>query len=60
VIEDASNGIQAAQAAGMRVLGITSSFNAVVLRAAGADWTAPDFAHVPEGVWGAGNQVSES
>ena len=60
VIEDAPNGIQAAQAAGMRVLGITSSFNAVVLRAADADWTAPDLAHVPEGVWGAGNQASES
>ncbi|MCX6992960.1 MAG: HAD-IA family hydrolase, partial [Kiritimatiellaeota bacterium] len=51
VIEDAPNGVQAAQTAGMRALGITSSFGDAVLRAAGADWTAPDLAHVPEGVW---------
>lgn len=51
VFEDAPNGIQAAQAAGMRALGITSSFSAGVLMAAGADWTAPDLGHVPEGVW---------
>ena len=57
VIEDAPNGIQAAKAAGMRALGITSSFSAGALRAAGADWTAPDLAHVPEGVWGGGRRT---
>ena len=51
VIEDAPNGIQAAKAAGMRALGITSSFSAAALAAAGADWTALDLAHVPAGVW---------
>jgi len=51
VIEDAPNGIQAAKAAGMRALGITSSFSAAVLGAAGADWIAPDLEHVPAGVW---------
>lgn len=56
VIEDAPNGIQAAQAAGMRALGITSTFSAAVLGAAGADWTAPDLGHVPEGVWGGGRR----
>lgn len=52
VIEDAPNGIQAAKAAGMHALGITSSFSAAALESAGADWTAPDLAHVPERVWG--------
>ena len=56
VIEDAPNGIQAAQAADMHALGITSSFSAGALRAAGADWTAPDLAHVPEGMWGGGRR----
>lgn len=51
VIEDAPNGIQAAKAAGMRALGITSSFSAAALRSAGADVTAPDLGHVPEEVW---------
>lgn len=51
VIEDAPNGIRAAQAAGMRALGITSTFGADVLRKAGAEWTAPDLAHVPPAVW---------
>lgn len=51
VIEDAPNGLQAARAAGMRALGITSSFGAGLLSAAGADWTAPDLAHVPDAVW---------
>jgi hypothetical protein len=31
----------------MRCLGITSSFDDVTLCDAGADWTAPDLAHVP-------------
>jgi HAD superfamily hydrolase (TIGR01509 family) len=48
VVEDAVNGCKAAKAAGMRCLGITSSFDADTLAAAGADWTAPDLAHVPE------------
>lgn len=47
VIEDAPNGIQAARAAGMHALGVTSSFRADQLLAAGADWTATDLAHLP-------------
>jgi beta-phosphoglucomutase len=45
VIEDAVSGVRAAKAAGMRCLGITTSFDAREL--AGADWIAPDLAHVP-------------
>ena len=52
VIEDAPNGVQAGKAAGSKVLGITSSFDAATLRAAGANWTAPDLAHVPAGIPG--------
>jgi HAD superfamily hydrolase (TIGR01509 family) len=47
VVEDAPNGILAGRAAGARCLGLTTSFSAGALRAAGADWTAPDLAHVP-------------
>jgi beta-phosphoglucomutase len=47
VVEDAPNGIQAGRAAGCRCLGLTTSFAAEVLRAAGADWIAPDLARVP-------------
>ena len=47
VVEDAVNGVKAGKAAGSRVLGITTSFDAATLRAIGADWTAPDLAHVP-------------
>lgn len=47
VVEDAPNGIGAAKAAGALCLGLTSSFDAATLRAAGADWVAPDLAHVP-------------
>lgn len=43
VFEDAVNGVQAAKAAGMRCIGITSLFDADTLRAAGADETWPDF-----------------
>lgn len=45
VIEDAVSGVAAARAAGMRCLGITSSFGVDEL--AGADWFAPDLAHAP-------------
>lgn len=47
VVEDAPNGIRAGKAAGAICLGLTTSFSADELRAAGADWTAPDLAHVP-------------
>ncbi|HKM52874.1 MAG TPA: HAD-IA family hydrolase [Isosphaeraceae bacterium] len=44
VIEDAIAGVAAARAAGARCLGITTSFEADRLIAAGADWTAADLA----------------
>jgi len=47
VVEDAVAGVEASIAAGCRTLGLTTSFAAGVLAAAGADWTAPDLAHVP-------------
>jgi HAD superfamily hydrolase (TIGR01509 family) len=47
VIEDAVSGVTAAKAAGARALGLTTSFDARALIAAGADSTAPDLAHVP-------------
>ncbi len=47
VIEDAPNGIRAGRAAGCRCLGVTSSFDDATLRAAGAEATCPDLAHVP-------------
>lgn len=47
VVEDAVSGVQAAKAAGARCLALTTSFDAQTLVAAGADWTAPDLAHVP-------------
>ncbi len=46
VVEDAPAGIAAGKAAGARVLALTTSFDAGKL--AGADWVAPDLAHVPE------------
>lgn len=45
VIEDAFSGIQAAKAAGAKCLAITSSFTPQIL--VGADFYAPDLAHVP-------------
>ncbi|HAU38770.1 MAG TPA: HAD family phosphatase [Phycisphaerales bacterium] len=50
VVEDALNGIAAGLAAGARCLGLTTSFSAEELLAAGAAWTAPDLAHVPPDV----------
>jgi HAD superfamily hydrolase (TIGR01509 family) len=47
VAEDAVAGVEAAIAAGCRTLGLTTAFPAEVLASAGADWTAPDLAHVP-------------
>lgn len=48
VVEDATNGIQAARAAGAKCLGLTTSFSAEQLTAAGADFTAADFYTVPQ------------
>ena len=45
VVEDAPSGLEAGKAAGCRCLGITSTFAAEQLRAAGADWIEPDLAH---------------
>lgn len=50
VVEDAPNGVKAAKSAGARCLALTSSFDEKTLRAAGADWIAPDLAHVPQNV----------
>jgi beta-phosphoglucomutase family hydrolase len=43
VFEDAPVGIQAARAAGMRAIGVTTAHTAAELLAAGADRTIPDF-----------------
>jgi beta-phosphoglucomutase len=51
VVEDAVNGVRAAKAAGCRCLALTTSFGEGELLAAGADWTAPHLAGVPEGVF---------
>lgn len=50
VVEDAVTGVQAAKSAGCKCLGLTTSFTEGELLSAGADWVAPDFASVPEGV----------
>jgi beta-phosphoglucomutase len=47
VIEDATNGIVAAKRAGMRAMGVTSTFAAAELVEAGADDIASDFTDVP-------------
>jgi len=49
VVEDAIHGVLAAKAAGMRCLALTTTFSETDLKAAGADWTAPDFTQLPEG-----------
>jgi len=46
VVEDAPSGVKAAKAAGSYCLGLTTSFGEGTLRAAGADWTAPDLSRV--------------
>jgi HAD superfamily hydrolase (TIGR01509 family) len=51
VVEDAPSGIEAGKAAGAMCLGLTTSFDAATLRSAGADWIAPDLAHVDEALW---------
>lgn len=47
VVEDAVNGVAAGIAAGALVLGLTTSFPAADLHAAGAHYCAPDLAHIP-------------
>ena len=51
VVEDAPNGVQAAKAAGSPCLALTSSFSPERLEECGADWIAPDLAHVPDEVF---------
>ena len=46
VIEDAVNGVQAAKAAGMRCIAVTTSFPAPELTAAGADLVRPAIADI--------------
>jgi beta-phosphoglucomutase len=50
VFEDATLGVQAARAAGMRACGVTTAEPAAVLLAAGAFACAPDFTALPEAV----------
>lgn len=50
VVEDAKNGARAAKAAGAFCLGLTSSFSDEQLKESGADWTAPNLAHLPVGI----------
>lgn len=45
--EDAVLGVQAARAAGMDVVGLTTTTSAALLREAGARWTASDFTGLP-------------
>ena len=58
VVEDAVNGVQAGRAAGARCLGLTTSFDAGTLTAAGADWIAPHLGALPAEIYNylTGNQ----
>ena len=51
VVEDALPGVQAAKAAGCACLGLMTSEGEAALRAAGADWTAPDFGFLAQGTY---------
>ncbi len=46
--EDAVNGVRAAVAAGMRTCAVLTTATPEALRAAGAEWTIPDFTELPE------------
>lgn len=59
VVEDAPSGVKAAKAAGCRCLGLTTTLDAHALRSAGADWIAPDLAHVPAEALSAAAQKRE-
>jgi HAD superfamily hydrolase (TIGR01509 family) len=50
IVEDSISGVTAAKAAGATCLGLMTSFKAQELRDTGADWLAPDLAHVPDEV----------
>jgi HAD superfamily hydrolase (TIGR01509 family) len=50
VVEDALSGIKAAKSAGCRCLALTTTFDKQTVLAAGADWVAPDLAHVPNDI----------
>ncbi|SFK35005.1 HAD family hydrolase [Proteiniphilum acetatigenes] len=47
IIEDSINGILAGKAAGCRVAGLTTSFDAATLKDAGADWVISNFSDFP-------------
>lgn len=47
VFEDAPNGVRAARAAGMQCCALTTSADAALLRAAGADYVVADFTALP-------------
>ena len=51
VVEDAINGVQAAKAAGMRCIGVTTSFDGEKLSAAGADHVCAGLPEIPEILW---------
>ncbi len=51
VVEDAPNGVAAAKQAGMRCLGLTTSFTHGQLEDSGADFVARDFTDIPSGVY---------
>jgi HAD superfamily hydrolase (TIGR01509 family) len=59
VVEDAPNGIRAGKAAGCACLGLTTTFAAATLTAAGADWLARDLSQTPPTIFarGLGSQI---